>query len=150
MAEGRKSVTEQQSSKKKTMKTSKKSSSKHSELKSRPEHSAEQSQGAARPHIDFAARDANRALTVESLLNLLRYQAPRFFELAQVVGKWVWIQFDAKQPPQVTCQLAQFGFHWNNKRQCWQHPCGPVAVEASPTDPREKYGVHFPADTKAA
>ena len=39
-----------------------------------------------------------------------------------------------------TARLAEFGFHWNNKRQCWQHPCGPVTVEASPEDPRAKYG----------
>ena len=29
-------------------------------------------------------------------------ETPRFWELCQVVGKWVWIQFQQKQPPQIT------------------------------------------------
>ena len=103
-----------------------------------------------RTSIDFAKRQANRALPIEQLLVLLRTAAPRFYELAEVVGKWVWIQFTEKQPPQVTSVLAQLGFHWNNKRQVWQHPCGPVTVDASPDDPRAKYGTHHPADLQPA
>ena len=67
---------------------------------------------------------ANRALNTEKLLSLLRSEAPNFFELAEVVGKWVWIQFDQKQPAIVTAALSELGFHWNNARQSWQHPCG--------------------------
>ena len=103
-----------------------------------------------RTPIDFAKRQANRGLPTEQLLVLLRTEAPRFYELAEVVGKWVWIQFTEKQPPQVTSVLAQLGFHWNNKRQVWQHPCGPVTVDASPDDPRAKYGSHHPADLQPA
>ena len=99
-----------------------------------------------RPHIDHAKRQANRQLPTEQLLALLRNEAPRFYELAQVVGKWVWIQFSEKQPPQVTAGLAQLGFHWNNNRQVWQHPCGTVTGDASPDDPRQKYGTFFPSD----
>jgi len=47
-------------------------------------------------------------------------------------------------------QLSQFGFHWNNSRKCWQHPCGQFATEGSGADPRQKYGSHFAADLKAA
>ena len=103
-----------------------------------------------RTSIDFTKRQANRALPTEQLLALLHTEAPRFYELAEVVGKWVWIAFTEKQPPQVTSVLAQLGFHWNNKRQVWQHPCGPVTVDASPDDPRAKYGSHHPADLQPA
>ncbi|MBI5385966.1 MAG: hypothetical protein HZA90_14910 [Verrucomicrobia bacterium] len=102
-----------------------------------------------RPRLDFAQRQANRQLATRDLLALLRSEAPKLYDLAQVVGKWVWIQFADKQPPQVTAVLAQLGFHWNNKRQVWQHPCG-VLTEASPDDPRDKYGSFFAADRQAA
>src|ERR1035437_1753761 len=78
----------------------------------------------SRAKIDFIRRNANRNLNTEKLLALLRRETPKFFELAEVVGKWVWIQFDRKQPVTVTAVLSELGFHWNNKRQSWQHPCG--------------------------
>ena len=142
--------------KKKTMKTNKQNQ--NSELKSRseqlgtPENKTPETQTQtkpSRPSIDMHRRQANRALPTDGVLTLLRQEAPRFFELAEVVGKWVWIQFSEKQPPQVTSVLAELGFHWNNKRQAWQHPCGTVA-EGSDRDPRQKYGSFFPADAKAA
>ena len=64
-----------------------------------------------RPEIDFDLRRANRTLDTERVLLLLRTEAPRFFEIAEVVGKWVWIQFSDKQPPTITSVLAEFGFH---------------------------------------
>ena len=103
-----------------------------------------------RPQIDFGKRSANRLLNTDKLLALLRMEAPRFFELAEVVGKWVWIQFDGKQPSEVTRVLAEFGFHWNNARQTWQHPCGTYRNERATVDPRQKYGSHFAADVKPA
>ena len=102
-----------------------------------------------RPRIDMAKRTANRQLATRDLLALLRSEAPSLYEVAQVVGKWVWVQFSEKQPPEVTSVLAQLGFHWNNKRQVWQHPCG-VLTEGSPDDPREKYGSTFAADAQPA
>ena len=71
-------------------------------------------------------------------------------DLAEVVGKWVWISFPEQPAEQVRSQLSQFGFHWNNSRKCWQHPCGQFATEGSGADPRQKYGSHFAADLKAA
>ena len=103
----------------------------------------------ARPRIDYAKRQANRQLATRELLALLRNEAPSLYEIAQVVGKWVWVQFSEKQPPEVTSVLAQLGFHWNNKRQVWQHPCG-VLTEGSPDDPREKYGSTIAADAQPA
>jgi hypothetical protein len=103
-----------------------------------------------RPKIDFVLRRANRKLETEKLLALLRSRTPNFFELAEVVGKWVWIQFTDKQPSSVTRVLAELGFHWNQTRQTWQHPCGSPPVEAATYDPRTRYGSYFPADQKPA
>ena len=103
----------------------------------------------ALPRIDYARRQANRELPTDQLLALLRREAPHFYDLAEVVGKWVWIQFTEKQPREVTATLAQLGFHWNNARQTWQHPCGPV-TQGSPGDPRAKYGARHPADLQPA
>ena len=60
-----------------------------------------------RPEIDFDLRRANRALETEKLLALLRSDAPRFFEIAEVVGKWVWIQFSDKQPSTITTRSGR-------------------------------------------
>ena len=117
-------------------------------LKSRPEQLSTDKNGLAR--IDFARRRVNRALDTETLLMVLRGTAPRFFELAEVVGKWVWIQFEQKQPPAVTRALAELGFHWNNPRQTWQHPCGTLADERATYDPRKRYGSYFAADMTPA
>ena len=104
----------------------------------------------SRAKIDFTRRNANRNLNTEKLLALLRRETPKFFELAEVVGKWVWIQFDGKQPPTVTAVLSELGFHWNNKRQSWQHPCGLFRDQSVRFDPRRKYGSYFAADQKPA
>ena len=122
-----------------------KSQNQKSGLKSRPE----QLNTKQLPKIDLALRRANRALKTESLLALLRSKTPSFFEIAEVVGKWVWIQFDGKQPVPVTASLAELGFHWNNARKAWQHPCGLFREKALPIDPRQKYGSYFPAGRAA-
>ncbi len=101
------------------------------------------------PRINFKERRANRMLPTEKLLNLLREEAPRFFEVCEVVGKWVWVSFGEKQPRAVTAALSELGFHWCNSRQVWQHPCGTIA-ETTPLDPRMKYGSYFPARTNPA
>jgi hypothetical protein len=115
-----------------------------SRLKSRPEQLSTAKTSLAR--IDFARRRMNRSLDTATLLAVLRDTAPRFFELAEVVGKWVWIQFEQKQPPAVTRTLAELGFHWNNARQSWQHPCGAMIQERATYDPRRRYGSYFAAD----
>ena len=101
------------------------------------------------PPIDFARRTQNRGLSTQALLDVIRGEAPQFWEVIEVVGKWVWVQFEDKQPREITATLSQLGFHWNNKRQVWQHPCGTI-TESSLYDPRRKYRSYFPADQKAA
>jgi hypothetical protein len=99
--------------------------------------------------IDFRRRFYNRGLSTTGLLDLLYYETPRLWELCQVVGKWVWIEFDEQPPRHITATLSELGFHWNRKRQLWQHPCG-LSSTGSRRDPRDKYQTYFPADLKAA
>lgn len=115
-----------------------------------PANASQLSSKASRAKINLALRRKNRKLETEKLLTLLRTKAPNFFELAEVVGKWVWIQFSDKQPPTVTRVLAELGFHWNNTRQTWQHPCGTIPDERATYDPRQRYGSYFAADLKPA
>jgi len=103
-----------------------------------------------RAKINIARRQANRTLTTENLLALLRRETPKLFALAEVVGQWVWIQFEQKQPSTVTAVLSEFGFHWNKNRQSWQHPCGLFRDQSAPFDPRKKYGSYFAADANPA
>lgn len=130
--------------KKKIMKTKK---NKDSELKNRTAQLIENKPELLK--IDFEKRNRNRSLPTERVLQLLQKEVPRFWELAEVVGKWVWIQFEDKQPPQVTMVLSQLGFHWNNRRQAWQHPCGHF-IPSALYDPRRRYGSHYPADRQQA
>ena len=45
----------------------------------------------------------------------------------------------------------RLGFHWNQRRCVWQHPCGACApFAAHPQDPRSKYGSYYAADLKPA
>ena len=93
----------------------------------------------------FQLRDENRQLPAERVLDLARRWMPRQYELAEVVGQWIWIKFPEAPEETVRAQLSQFGFHWNNVRKCWQHPCGHVTT-GTPKEPREKYESYFPAD----
>jgi hypothetical protein len=128
------------------MKTSAKKKNQNEGLLSRTELAGTDT----RPEIDFDKRRANRALETEKLLALLRSEAPRFYEIAEVVGKWVWVQFSDKQPPTITSVLAELGFHWNHTRKAWQHPCGTIRKERAAFDPRKRYRSYFAADSKAA
>ena len=147
--------------KKNIMKT-KSNKNQGSELKSRPEqlstdkNTAAQTEAAAKketrilPYVNFQQRDENRALPTDRVLELLRKWLPDVYGLAEVVGKWVWVTFPEQPAEMVRGQLSQFGFHWNNSRKCWQHPCGQFRTEGSGEDPRQRYGSRFAADQVAA
>ena len=98
---------------------------------------------------EFVQHCTNRRLSTESVLNYLRTRLPRQYEVAEVVGKWVWVQFESTPAAEIRQQLSQLGFHWNGNRQAWQHPCGKFSL-SSQVDPREKYSSHFPADVRHA
>ena len=83
-----------------------------------------------------------------ALLDLLGTRLPDVYRLAEVVGRWVWVQFKEVPAAEIRQQLAQFGFHWNRARQAWQHPCGLLHDEAATYDPRRRYGSYFAATAK--
>ena len=144
-----------QSRKKKTMKTTsqKNNSGAREQIRNIEQtQSNTEAQSAAAPErkdnrlpIDSEARKKNRTLPTEKVLTLLQQQDRRLWELAEVVGKWVWVSFSESPAPTVRQTLAQLGFHWNRTRQSWQHPCGQFRLSSS-GDPREKYQSYQPAD----
>ena len=74
------------------------------------------------------------------LLGRLKTEMPELWGQAQVVGSWVWLEFNVAPDPEVRANLKKLGFHWNNQRKCWQHPCG-VRRHHSHDDPRARYEV---------
>src|ERR1035438_3975104 len=100
---------------------------------------------------DFVRHCTNRRLSTETILNYLRTQLPRQYEVAEVVGKWVWLDVSPARKPGLASLLWALGFHWNQRRGVWQHPCGsfnPFGIH--PADPRAKYRSYFPADVQPA
>jgi hypothetical protein len=90
---------------------------------------------------------ANRGLSTEAVLNLLRASLPQQYKLAEVVGKWIWLDASPARKPMLAKVLWSLGFHWNQRRGVWQHPCGKFnPVGSHPADPRAKYHSYFPAD----
>ena len=138
--------------KKKTMKTT--SQKKSNRLPQESKLVVPQAQETPQPErvdtrlpIDSEARKANRTLPTEKVLALLQQHDRRLWELAEVVGKWIWVSFSEQPAPTVRQTLAQLGFHWNRTRQAWQHPCGQFRL-SSAGDPHEKYPTYSPADTR--
>ena len=131
-----------------------------SELNNRSHHQSQQPTEAAaeaavapatkpdtRLPIDSEARKANRTLPTPKVLTLLHQQLPAAYRLAEVVGKWIWVQFKEQPTAEIRQQLAQLGFHWNRERQAWQHPCGQFSL-GSAQDPHEKYSSYRPASIR--
>jgi len=81
--------------------------------------------------------DASSLPTLD-LLERLGREMPEVFEQAQVVGNWVWLEFNVAPVKPIRDKLKELGFHWNAGRKCWQHPCGVPAVRSG-GDPRAYY-----------
>ena len=80
-------------------------------------------------------------------MNYLRTKLPQQYGLAEVVGQWVWLDISPARKPGLASVLWALGFHWNQRRSVWQHPCGNFdPFGTHPTDPRAKYRTYFPAD----
>ena len=94
--------------------------------------------------IDSEVRKQNRTLPTPKVLTLLHQQLPAAYRLAEVVGRWIWVQFKEQPAAEIRQTLAQLGFHWNRERQAWQHPCGQFSL-SSASDPHEKYSSYHPA-----
>lgn len=75
-----------------------------------------------------------------ALLDRLKTDMPEIWGQAQVVGKWVWLEFNVPPLEQIRSKLKELGFHWNRARKCWQHPCG-AQRPRSGRDPRGVYRV---------
>jgi hypothetical protein len=100
---------------------------------------------------DFVRHCTNRTLTTETVLDYLRTQLPMQYGLAEVVGKWIWLEGSPAKKPNLANVLWALGFHWNERRGVWQHPCGVFnPLGSHPADPREKYRSYFPADGLSA
>ncbi len=58
---------------------------------------------------------------------------------ADVVGRWVWIQFDSKPDADTRTLLKAAGFRWVKARMQWAHNCGYHSRKGK-GNPRWKYG----------
>ena len=67
--------------------------------------------------------NASSLLTLD-LLEWLSQEIPEVFGQAQVVGKWVWLEFNVVPVRMIREKLKKLGFHWNARRKCWQRSCG--------------------------
>lgn len=89
----------------------------------------------------YAEHNANRELSTRTVLESLRSQLPLQYELAEIVGQWVWLDFPQASRRAAANTLWRLGFHWNQRRCVWQHPCGAFApYNPHPGEPRAKYG----------
>lgn len=57
----------------------------------------------------------------------------------EIVGRWVWLRFDAKPGLEVLDLIKSFGFRWVHRRGAWAHNCGHYCKQGV-GDPRVKYG----------
>ena len=60
---------------------------------------------------------------------------------AELVGKWVWVEFDYKPDRQMRDRLKAFGFIWSARRGKWAHNCGHPTQSAHQSNPWDKYTV---------
>ena len=58
---------------------------------------------------------------------------------ADVVGRWVWVNFTEKPSAEVRQLLKDYGFRWSKRRGEWAHNCG-HPTKSGHCIPREKYG----------
>jgi len=73
---------------------------------------------------------------------------PKQYEVAEAAGKWIWLDSPAKGA--IAATLWLIGFHWNKRRNIWQHPCGVFGSAGSlPDDPCTKYRSYFPDSQNA-
>jgi DNA repair protein RadC len=93
----------------------------------------------AEKRVTMSAKTASTTNTL-ALLDRMKTELPEIWGQAQVVGKWVWLEFNVPPAKEVRSKLGKLGFHWNRERCCWQHPCG-VHRSRSGSDPRSYYQV---------
>jgi hypothetical protein len=105
----------------------------------------------AKKQTAFLNHCVHRRLATTEVLAFLRTHLPRLYDLAEVVGQWVWLEVSPASQPGLAKALWALGFHWNQRRGVWQHPCGQFdPIGTHPADPRAKYRCYFPADVHPA
>ena len=119
---------------KKAMKTTKTKNEASAPANVRPSNSVSKTSKAEKPTVnaeqkqrDFIKHCDNRKLPTEAILDYLRTKLPKQYEVAEVVGRWIWLESSAKGGMAATLWLI--GFHWNKRRGVWQHPCGERSEE---------------------
>jgi hypothetical protein len=60
----------------------------------------------------MSAYTASRTNTVD-LLERLKTEMPEIWDIAQVVGKWVWLEFNVPPLQEIRTKLKVLGFRWN-------------------------------------
>lgn len=61
----------------------------------------------------------------------------------EIVGTWVWAEFESKPPVEARELLKSEGFHWNRKREVWQFAGVPCRHSpAMSGEIKAKYGAH--------
>jgi hypothetical protein len=86
------------------------------------------------------SNDVRSMSTTLALLDRMKGELPEIWEQAQVIGKWVWLEFNIPPAKEIRGKLKELGFHYNGQRKCWQHPCGFHRTKSG-GDPRRIYSV---------
>jgi len=58
---------------------------------------------------------------------------------AELVGRWVWVEFAQKPDAATLAKMKARGFRWVKTRGRWAHDCGHKSRRGK-GDPRDKYG----------
>ena len=58
---------------------------------------------------------------------------------AELVGRWVWVEFPTKPDASTLIKMKARGFRWVKTRGRWAHDCGHKSRRGK-GDPRDKYG----------
>lgn len=97
--------------------------------------------------MNAETRQENRKRPAPDVLARMKERAPKAFQAARLVGKWIWVEFSDKPDPETRAALNELGFSWNPKRLAWQNPCGAwCSKQARSYHPKDKYGEVRAAD----
>ncbi len=93
-----------------------------------------------------ALHQQHRSLELAQVLAMVRQHVARQWWSTEVVGSWVWVYQSPGLRQSERSALFELGFHWNPRRQVWQHPCG-VPTPGAAASPLAR---HFPAQQTEA
>lgn len=85
-----------------------------------------------------ALHQQHRSLELSQVLGLVKVHVGRQWWSTEVVGSWVWVHQSPTLRHTERSALFELGFHWNPRRQVWQHPCG-ILTPPAPAGPLPRY-----------